>query len=33
MLADGDTVVVPEGHKVDFSNFFGVLAAFATRVP
>jgi protein involved in polysaccharide export with SLBB domain len=33
MLADGDTVVVPEGHKIDFTNFFGVLAAFASRVP
>jgi protein involved in polysaccharide export with SLBB domain len=32
-LQDGDTVVVPEGHKIDYSNFFGVLDAFVTRVP
>jgi polysaccharide export outer membrane protein len=32
-LADGDTVVVPEGHKIDFTGFFGVLAALASRVP
>ncbi|MBD5657122.1 MAG: SLBB domain-containing protein, partial [Candidatus Eremiobacteraeota bacterium] len=32
-LVDGDTVVVPEGHKIDYSGFFGVLDAFVTRVP
>lgn len=36
-LADGDTVVVPEGHKIDFTNFFGILggvaAGLSSRVP
>jgi protein involved in polysaccharide export with SLBB domain len=36
-LADGDTVVVPEGHKIDWSGIFGILggiaAGLASRVP
>lgn len=27
VLADGDTVFVPEGHKLDFTNFFNALIA------
>jgi polysaccharide export outer membrane protein len=37
LLADGDTVVVPQGHYVDWTNFFGILggvaAGLASRVP
>ena len=37
VLQDGDTLVVPEGHKIDYSGFFGllggVLAGLASRVP
>jgi polysaccharide biosynthesis/export protein len=37
MLADGDTVVVPQGHNVDWSGIFGILggiaAGLASRVP
>jgi protein involved in polysaccharide export with SLBB domain len=36
-LQDGDLVLVPMGHKIDFSNVFGILggiaAGLATRVP
>ncbi len=36
-LQDGDTVVVPEGHKIDWSGIFGILggvaAGLASRVP
>jgi protein involved in polysaccharide export with SLBB domain len=37
VLQDGDTVVVPEGHKIDWSGIFGILggvaAGLASRVP
>ncbi len=37
VLADGDTVVVPEGHKIDWSGIFsilgGVAAGLSSRVP
>lgn len=37
VLQDGDTVVVPEGHKIDFTGIFGILggiaAGLASRVP
>ena len=37
MLADGDTVLVPEGHNIDWSGIFGILggiaAGLASRVP
>jgi polysaccharide export outer membrane protein len=37
VLADGDTVVVPQGHYVDWTGFFGILggvaAGLASRVP
>jgi polysaccharide export outer membrane protein len=37
VLHDGDTVVVPEGHKIDFTGIFGILggiaAGLASRVP
>jgi polysaccharide export outer membrane protein len=36
-LQDGDTVVVPQSHRIDFSGFFGILggiaAGLASRVP
>ena len=31
-LKDGDTVLVPEGHKVDFSPFFNVLGGLVPRL-
>jgi polysaccharide export outer membrane protein len=37
MLADGDTVVVPQSHNIDWSGIFGILggvaAGLASRVP
>jgi protein involved in polysaccharide export with SLBB domain len=37
LLVDGDTVVVPQGHNVDWSGIFGILggvaAGLASRVP
>jgi protein involved in polysaccharide export with SLBB domain len=32
-LHDGDTVLVPRSHGVDFEPFFGILGGFANHVP